>query len=189
MSDTRPLQLTPPTSGVSPRSPDQRALQTETIARFRQALSEPSSALPEPTNSAASEGRDAGSLATGVPAMAGSLYYSLPLTQTAAPPGMAPDLEEAVRLIEQATSVAMERAARADASRFIVSLDHAIVGGASAEFIRDGAFLHVRLLARNDAAYRSMWTHRAELEERLGASTGLVARVEIIEGYGDGRSA
>ncbi|MBM0106892.1 hypothetical protein JM946_19325 [Steroidobacter sp. S1-65] len=102
---------------------------------------------------------------------------------------MAPDLEEAVRLIEQATSVAMERAARADASRFIVSLDHAIVGGASAEFIRDGAFLHVRLLARNDAAYRSMWTHRAELEERLGASTGLVARVEIIEGYGDGRSA
>lgn len=201
MSDTRPVQLAQAMPSVSPGSPNQRPLPTDSVARFRHALNEPSSASRDGKNPAAPDANEAArrhvqterhepiSLAAGVPAMVGSLHYALPLNQTAAQPGMTASSEEAVRLIEQATSVLMERAARVDASRFIVSLDHAIVGGASAEFIRDGAFLHVRLLARNDAAYRSMWTHRAELEERLGTSTGLVTRVEIIEGYGDGRSA
>ncbi len=113
----------------------------------------------------------------------------MPFAAVATEPAAATATADMARLIEQATSVMVERASRADASRFIVSLDHAIVGGASAEFVRDGAFLHVRLLPRSDAAYRSMWTHRAELQERLQASTGLVTRVEILEGYGDGRSA
>lgn len=119
----------------------------------------------------------------------GSLHYSLPLAEVAAQPATTAATADINRLIEQATSVMVERASRADASRFIVSLDHAIVGGASAEFVRDGAFLHVRLISRNDAAYRSMWAHKAELEERLAASTGLTTRVEIVEGYGDGRPA
>ncbi|HEY0682012.1 MAG TPA: hypothetical protein VGD45_06760 [Steroidobacter sp.] len=146
----------------------------------------------EADTSSASEGgerRDVNSSASAIPATVGSLYYSLPIPHTTQDLPTAAGNSEAARLIEQATSVLMERASRADASRFIVSLDHAIVGGASAEFIRDGAFLRVRLLARNDAAYRSMWTNRVELEERLAASTGLVTRVEISEGYGNGRSA
>jgi hypothetical protein len=147
-------------------------LQEGAVARFRQTLD------PDSNNSA---------LASAV--TVGSLHYSMPFAAVATEPAAATATADMARLIEQATSVMVERASRADASRFIVSLDHAIVGGASAEFVRDGAFLHVRLLPRSDAAYRSMWTHRAELQERLQASTGLVTRVEILEGYGDGRSA
>ena len=230
MTETRPVQSTQPSTDANAHAPDRRHLQADTLARFRQALSAPTSergadrtsanvqtesrdlnprkranAEDQSTHATAlsnaergdaktpmtsdGERRDVNSSAPAMPATVASLYYSLPVTQSIPELSTATSNVETVRLIEQATSVLMERSSRADASRFIVSLDHAIVGGASAEFVRDGAFLHVRLLARNDAAYRSMWANRVELEERLAASTGLVTRVEISEGYGDGRSA
>lgn len=122
-----------------------------------------------------------------IAASGGSQHSSFTFAEpAAADPPIPTQTADTTRLIEQATSVMLGRETRADACRFIVSLDHAIVGGASAEFIRDGAFLHVRLHARNDAAYRTMWTHRADLEERLAASTGLTTRVEIFEVHGNG---
>lgn len=140
-------------------------------------------------NSPDSERRDPNASTPAVAANFGSMHQSFTVAELAANPMPAPDTLDATRLIEQATSILLERAPRSDECRLIVSLDHAITGGASAEFVRDGAFLYVRLLARNDASYRSMWTRRAELQERLAASTGLQTRVEILEVYGDGRSA
>lgn len=213
----QPIRSTQPLNGVTTNTSARRHLQEDAIARFRQTLTgaaDPkATALPRPRIDSSAERldsrnlpdferpdpnisaptdaehRDQNSSTGATAATVGSLHYSLPIPETAAQPATTANTADVSRLIEQATSVMIERASRSDACRFIVSLDHAIVGGASAEFVRDGAFLHVRLLARNDAAYRSMWTHRAELQERLAASTGLLTRVEILEVYGDGRSA
>lgn len=211
MTATPPVKSAQPSNGTSTPAPERRQLQEDAVARFRQTLAggaSPASigSRPEidsrpalrtgidPANDAPSklapdaDRRESNNSALASAVTVGSLHYSMPFATVATEPAATMATADMTHLIEQATSVMVERASRADTSRFIVSLDH-IVGGASAEFVRDGAFLHVRLLPRSDAAYRSMWTHRAELQERLQASTGLVTRVEILEGHGDGRSA
>lgn len=203
---TTKVQLAQPSNGAVTHSPDRRQPGEDSMTRFRQTLTagaarsdadpranvELRSSMrlqPEREPAPDTDRRDTNTNIAATGMTVGSMHYSMPFVEAAPAPANSAGSADTARLIEQATSIMVERASRADANRFIVSLDHAIVGGASAEFVRDGAFLHVRLLARNDAAYRSMWTHKDELQQRLSASTGLVTRVEILEGFGDGRSA
>ncbi|GFE82381.1 hypothetical protein GCM10011487_43810 [Steroidobacter agaridevorans] len=191
-----PVNSAKPANDALTHSAERRHPREDAIARFQQTWesSKPNTtdAEPAPVNLHCRsprdfEDRDLPAAMPTVSASSGSQPSSFVFAEPAAAhqaiPTQAPDT---ARLIEQATSVMLGRATRADECRFVVSLDHAIAGGASAEFIRDGAFLHVRLHTRNDAAYRTMWTHRAELEERLAASTGLTTRIEIVEVHGNG---
>jgi hypothetical protein len=195
-----PVNTAQPANRPTTQSSERRHPQQDAIARFQQTLAgiKPGGADAEPVPVPVSENvhfrspRDfedrepAASMPT-LGASGGSQPSPFVFAGPApADPAISTQATDTARLIEQATSVMLGRATRVDECRFIVSLDHAIVGGASAEFIRDGAFLQVRLHARNDAAYRTMWTHRADLEERLAASTGLTTRVEIVEVQGNG---
>jgi hypothetical protein len=95
---------------------------------------------------------------------------------------------DAARLMERATQVLIEAAPRADQARIVVGLDHVLPSGACAEFVRDGAFLQLRLHARSETALRAMWAQRDALASQLAATTGLTARIEIIEAFDDGRA-
>jgi hypothetical protein len=214
--DTAPTSAKPTpakadATNVNADAGEQRHLHEDALARFRQPLTDVvpipatiesnnndstndgstnsnSNSAPDPERRE-SERRDPNAPMLTVAATIGSLHHAFTPAELAPGPTTGGDTAEAARLIEQATSVLLERATRSDACRVIVSLDHAIAGGASAEFVRDGAFLYVRLHARTEASYRSMWTHRAELQERLAASSGLQTRVEILEVHGDGSPA
>jgi hypothetical protein len=191
-----PVNGAQPANQASAHSSERRQPQQDAIARFHQTLESIKPGIPDAEPVPANihfrsprdfEDRDKPLSTPTTGASGGSQPSSFVFAEPAATqPAMPTQTSDTTRLIEQATSVMLGRATRVDECRFIVSLDHAFVGGASAEFIRDGAFLQVRLHARNDAAYRTMWTHRADLEERLAASTGLNTRVEIVEVHGNG---
>lgn len=199
-----PINAAQPTNRANAQPSERRHSHEDAIARFHQALeiiqpasvksdfktaadTEPGSGNIDFKSARDFEHRDPAPSTLPIAVSGGYQHSSFLFSEpAAAEPAIPTQTGDTTRLIEQATSVMLGRATRADECRFIVSLDHAIVGGASAEFIRDGAFLQVRLHARNDAAYRSMWTHRADLEERLAASTGLTTRVEIVEVHGNG---
>jgi hypothetical protein len=179
-----PVNSAKPANNAIAHSTERRPPREDAIARFQQTLEGAKSNIKSPRDF---EDRDLPASLPTIGASGGSQPSSFVFAEPAAPDQAVPTQStDIARLIEQATSVMLGRATRADECRFVVSLDHAIAGGASAEFIRDGAFLHVRLHARNEAAYRTMWTHRAELEERLAASTGLTTRIEIVEVHGNG---
>lgn len=71
-----------------------------------------------------------------------------------------------------------------DHSHLLIALDGAIAG-ASAEFVRAGAFLQVRLHARSDAAYRLMSSQRAALSNAVAAVTPLSVSVEVVYDTGE----
>ena len=72
-------------------------------------------------------------------------------------------------------------------SRMMLALDAALPG-AAVEFIRDGAFLQIRLLARNDSTFRLMSTRRDSLHATVADATRLNVTVEVVrdEGVSDG---
>jgi hypothetical protein len=61
----------------------------------------------------------------------------------------------------------------------MLALDGALPG-ASVELLREGAFLHVRMRAANDATLRLLESKRHRLVAALGQSTTLQVSVEVI---------
>ena len=155
----------------------------ESIARFNRLL-----LGHEPTPNARKFERDT-VISSETYAGAAQVHYHRAATLTAdAADSHASDRADAGRLVEQATQVLIEAAPRAEQARVVVTLDHVLPSCASAEFVRDGAFLQLRLHAHSESALRAMWTHREALAAQLAASTGLTARIEIIGTFDDGRA-
>jgi hypothetical protein len=94
-----------------------------------------------------------------------------------APPAPSADLADLLRRLCSAAYVAGETAA-GDA-RLMLALDSAMPG-ASVEMARAGAFLHVRLHVKDDAAFRVMWTRRDLLHMALADATDLHVSVEVV---------
>lgn len=76
------------------------------------------------------------------------------------------------------------RGSSRDHSHLLVALDGAIAG-VSAEFVRAGAFLQVRLHARSESAYRLMSAQRAALSSAVAAVTPLSVSVEVVYDTGE----
>jgi hypothetical protein len=116
-----------------------------------------------------------------VNAWAGTFQASQPLV--ASPPPVATAiLRELAPHLCSAAYVASSSSK--DHSHLLIALDGAIAG-ASAEFVRAGAFLQVRLHARSDAAYRLMSAQRAALSSAVAAVTPLSVSVEVVYDTGE----
>ncbi len=72
-------------------------------------------------------------------------------------------------------------------SRMYMALDSALPG-AAVEFVRDGAFMYVRLHATNETAFRTMSLQRDALQDVLKKSTNLNVSVEVIQRDGQSDS-
>ena len=113
-----------------------------------------------------------------------------PVLASEAPVAAAPASDDVSELLQRLCSaIYVGEQSSVAGSRMVLALDAALPG-ASVEFIREGAFLQVRLRARNDTTFRLMSTQRDSLHTALGDVTRLNVTVDVIrdEGAPDGRA-
>lgn len=115
------------------------------------------------------------------------LYMMLSSAQarsTTAPQAQASAKNEAnaelVALLERACSAMYVNERSTTEQRVVLSLDP-VLAGASAEIVRNGTSLRIRLLARNEQAYRSMSEQRFSLMRVLPDDEDRQLEVEVVE--------
>jgi hypothetical protein len=83
-------------------------------------------------------------------------------------------------LLERACSAMYVSDRSTSGQRVVLSLDP-VLAGAAAEIVRDGAHLRIKLLARTEAAYRSMSSQRHSLIKALGIGTDQSLQIEVLD--------
>jgi hypothetical protein len=117
-------------------------------------------------------------------------YHAAPAATDVAPVATAPTSDEITDLLQRVCSaIYVGEESSVTSARIVLALDTALPG-ATVEFIREGAFLQVRLHARNDTTFRLMSNQRDSLHAALGNATRLNVTVDVIrdEGAPDGRA-
>lgn len=111
------------------------------------------------------------------------------MTGAQANPAAAPQAQEApkseanadlVALLERACSAMYVNDRSATEQRVVLSLDP-VLAGATAEIVRNGTSLRIKLLAQNADAYRSMSEHRSSLMRVLPDDENRRLEVEVVE--------
>ena len=193
-----PLAAATPGRTAAPASDAQAGAQNSDSAsgaRFAALINEsprevspPSVSAGFPERGADKELRHKAPEATALPYFAYSA--AAPVLANAAPATAAPASDDVSELLQRLCSaIYVGEQSSVASSRMVLALDAALPG-ASVEFIREGAFLQVRLHARNDTTFRLMSTQRDSLHAALGDVTRLNVTVDVIrdEGALDGRA-
>lgn len=87
---------------------------------------------------------------------------------------------ELTALLERACSAMYVGDKSASGQRVVLSLDP-VLAGATAEIVRDGAHLRIKLFARTDAAYQSMSAQRYTLVRSLGFDWDRSLDIEVVD--------